>query len=310
MPDYSEYILKENKEVEIFANHRGDYTFLSDIFLGPILTREFIKRQTKIESTKGDNAISAVVLDFDNNELLIEIYQGEEEDGTGIFFTEMLLKFLEIRYPGWSINYATNGILDRQKYISGTNHKKIETYDYEKYGWDEPRGVLISIKDSSETKVFWNEKSLYEIIPEGIDFVLNLENQNTIPENRFPFGGIHVDYIDKKMFFWYFNPTPQAESWAKKYWEDFQVSFLFNGYGNHFELFKQSIFNEVINSGMEKALHILKESLVYSYEKYSKISSSNERYYQELKKMNTSERLKIFEKTINELNKNGLRQDA
>ena len=308
MPDYSEYIIKENEEVEIFTNYRGDYTFLSDIFLGPILTKEFIKRQTKIESTKGDNAFSAIVLDFDNKELLIEIYQGEEEDGLGIFTTEILLKLLEVRYPDWSIKYATNGILDRQEYISSTNHNNIETYDYEKDGWDEPRGVLISIKDSYETKIFWNEKSLYEIIPKGTDFILNVENQNGIPENRFPFGGIHIDFTDKKMFFWYFNPTPQAERWAEKYWKDFQVSFLFNGYRNHFELLKQSKFNEIINSGTTKAIDILKESLVYTYEQYSKMSSSNERYDKELKITSTSERLKIFKKTINELNKNGLQQ--
>ncbi|QXP59014.1 hypothetical protein [Olleya sp. HaHaR_3_96] len=306
MPDYSEYIIKENEEVEIFANYRGDYTFLSDIFLGPILAKEFIKRQTKLESTKGDNAFSAIVLDFDNKELLIEIYQGEEMDGSGIFTTEILLKLLEVQYSGWSIKYATNGISDRQEYISGTNYR--ETYDYEKGAWDEPRGVLISLKNSSETKTFWNESSLYEIISKGTDFILKVENQNSIPENRFPFGGIHIDFNDKTMFFWYFNPTPQAEKWANKYWKDFQVSFLFNGYKNHFELIEQFKFNEVIHSGMTKALNGLKESLVYTYEQYSKISSSSERYDRELKITNTSERLKIFEKTLNELNKNGLHQ--
>jgi predicted glutamine amidotransferase len=308
MPDYSEYIIKENEEVEIFANYRGDYTFLSDIFLGPILTKEFIKRQTKLESTKGDNAFSAVVLDFDNKELLIEIYQGEEEDGSGIFTTEILLKLMEVQYLGWSIKYATNGILDRQEYISYINYRETETYDFEKGSSDEPRGVLISLKDNSETKTFWNESSLYEIIPKGTDFILKVENQNIIPENRFPFGGIHIDFNEKKMFFWYFNPTSQAEKWANKYWKDFQVSFLFNGYRNHFELIEKFKFNEVINSGIEKATEFLKESIVYSYEQYSKISSSNERYDEELKITDTSERLRIFKKAINELNKNGLQQ--
>ncbi|NQX85923.1 MAG: hypothetical protein HRT67_08455 [Flavobacteriaceae bacterium] len=308
MPDYSEYIIKENDEIEIFANYRGDYTFLSDIFLGPILTKEFIKRQTKLESTKGDNAFSAIVLDFDNKELLIEIYQDEEEDGSGIFSTEILLKILEARYPGWSIKYATNGILDRQKYLSIRNYKSIVFCDYDKDGWDEPRGTLISLNDNSETKIFWNELSLYELIPKGTDFILNEENQDNVPENRFPFGGIHVDFNDKKMFFWYFNPTPQAEKWAIKYWKGYEVSFLFNGYRNHFNILELSKFNDVINCGMTKALNALKESLVFSYERYSEISSSNERYNQELKLMNTSERLNIFEKTINELNKNGLQQ--
>lgn len=308
MPDYSEYLIKENDEIEIFANYRGDYTFLSDIFLGPILTKEFIKRQNKLESTKGDNAFSVVVLDFDNKELLIEIYQGEEEDGSGIFLTEILLKMLEIRYPGWSIKYATNGMIDRQAYLPAGNYLDIVFCDYDKEGWDEPRGTLISLNDNSETKIFWNELSLYELIPKGADFFLNEKNQHDIPKNRFPFGGIHVDLNDKKMYFWYFNPTPQAEEWAIKYWKGYEVSFLFNGYRNHFNRLELSKFNEVINCGITKALDVLKESLVYNYEQLSKRSAPDERYNQELKLMNTSERLNIFEKTINELNKNGLQQ--
>lgn len=308
MPDYSEYIIKENDEIEIFANYRGDYTFLSDIFLGPILTKEFIKRQAKLESTTGENALSAIVLDFDNKELLLELYQNEEEDGSGIFFTEILLKMLEIRYTGWSIKYATNGALDRQKYVQNRIYQDNTSHDYDKNSWDEPRGTLISTKDNSETKIFWNELSLYEIIPKGTDFLLNEENRSKVPKNRFPFGGIHVDFNDKKMFFWYSNPTPQAEKWAFQYWKGYEVSFLFNGYRNHFNLLGSLNFSELIKTGTTKTLDTLKEAIVFRYEQYSKLNSSNERYKQELELLNTSDRFAIFEKTVNELNKNNLLQ--
>jgi len=300
MPDYSEYIIKENGKVEIFTNYRGDYTFLSDVFLGPILTKEFIKRQTKQECSKGDNALSAIVLDYDREELLLEAYPSEEEDGTGIFTNEILLKLLEIRYPKWIVKYAKKGIADRLEYISKSN-KEDKIYNYEKHAWDEPKGTLISIKKNSEIVESWIELNLYDIIPKGPDFIFNAGNHKNIPENRFPFGGLHLDLNDKTLYFWYFNPMPLAEKWAKQFWEDYKVSFQFNEFRKQFELIDPQIFHQTIDAAKEKAIGILRDDIVYSYEQYSKISSLDNRYVEELALFDTKQRLTLFDKAIKTL---------
>ena len=301
MPDYSEYIIKINREIKIFSNRRGHYTFRADIFLGPDLTKAFILRQHQHEYNYsiGDNAFSGVVLDFDKKELLLDDGHTEDEDGTGIFLTELFIKVLEIRYPGWKIKYAHNSITDRMQYVQDQNYDL--QLNYESEGWDEPRGTFISLKQNAEIKLLWNELSLYEIIPKGIQYLKNYSNHVEIPKNRFPFGGLHFDVDNNTVFFWYCNPTPGAKKWAQPFLKKVHLTYLPNGYYTHFDIIEKNVFKDVISTAKEKALAILKHDIVNSYEQLSKMSYPD-RYQKELKIMSTAARQRAFDETILKLN--------
>ena len=299
MPDYSEYILKQHDTIKIYTNYRGDYTFLSDIFPGPEYAKKYIQQQSLQEFSKKDNALSAIVLNFDKKELLLEIYPGEQSDGTGIFQLEILLKLLSIQYPGWKILYAKNGTMDRLHFLDKEHSDEENDFmAYQNLGWDEPRGTFVSVDQSETLTNFWNESSLYEIVPKGLDFILNQKNQQPIEENKFPFGGIHLDLNLKSIFFWYFNPTPFFKKWAQQYWKGFNISYEWNGYKPHFERCNFDYFKPLIQKGHHLAIEQLRKEVVYTYEEYAEISSAVKQYKEGLKNLGTAERLNIFERAL------------
>lgn len=308
MPDKSEYIIIENDNIEIYNNYRGDYTFLSDIFLGVKLTKDFIRRQNKIENIRTGEILSSILLDYDSKVLLIEYYPWENESGSGILGYELFIEMLRIRYPNWRIIPIFEDTNDIWRYVNFDRKLNIEAEDRkiiveniaEGTFSDEPRGTLISIQENKTTKIFWNKLSLPEIIQKGVSFILEKENQMMIPVNKFPFGGLNLDKEKNELFLWYFLPLYFERAWSKNNWDSLKVNYQWNAYKKHIKMINYDGLDSQILKAKREAIEILRESIVDKYASHSKLSN-NDRYLNELSIISTSERNVIFENTLKEI---------
>lgn len=314
MPDYSEYIIIENNEMEFYNHYRGDYTFLCDMFWGEKEAFKIIKNQSKIEQSKFDNAHSRIIIDKTNKEIFLQLDSYEQVNGVGILIGEIYLDLLRIRWNKWKVHRLENGYDDFMKMIIHRDYFEnkeyclnwIETqvHNYEKYFWDKPIGTLVSISNNQKTKFGIIEKNVAEVISKGEE-LLNEQFANELPKDRLPFGGIHINTENKKVKIWYSLPSPKFGEWASKYWNNWNVEYNFNGYKNHYqESGNLKILNQIIPNLKMKAISFLR-TVILENEKEPYIKIEGEKRIADFKEREISKdnRTEIFEKTIEEYKK-------
>lgn len=306
MPDYSEYIVIKDGVSKILTNRRGDYTFLSDVFLGPEKAIPFIYRQYLDSFSRLDESFSGLVIDLDKQFLQFDLSPPEAPDGSGIQLIEVYLSLLQVQWPNWVVTYAKDGCVDRVKYLNSSYSKANRDFSYEKASWDEPKGTLLSIESKNGISTYWSEENLYNLVAEGPELFESEVLKERVPEARFPFGGIHYDKKQKKMFFWYSNPTPGAEKWAKRFWETHIVEYDHLGYDRHLKMCFCKKFDSVIIKARQHAISSLFHEIVKCYD-VPESSIYHKSYQEELKIVSVEEREALFNSA---LLKNGLQQSV
>lgn len=267
MPDYSEYIIKENGTAKIYAEYRGDYSFLADVFSGPEKTMEFIRRKGAIEQSKFDQVYSAIFIDVDEQSIYLDIEAYWEEDGSGIFMTEIFVRLMQVQWPNWKVGLEVDGYLGRLKRLGVDYAAFLQEYldSYAKYDWDRSKGVLLSSKKGGKLEFVWSDEHVYKLVPEGPKQFADRMLNGKIPQGRFPLGGMHCDVDANKMEFWYINHTPEAASWASKFWPDHTISFELLNYNRQFKSCGCNHFQQVIEAGQKKAIKYLEEEIVSNF---------------------------------------------
>ncbi|HRD83134.1 MAG TPA: hypothetical protein PLL53_20415 [Saprospiraceae bacterium] len=313
MPDYSEYVIVENEKLEFYNHYRGDYTFLCDMFWGEKEAIRIIQNQSNIKESKFDNAHSRIIIDKTNKEIFIELDTYEHDNGVGILISEIYLELLRIRWNKWKVNRLENGYDDFMKMIINLNYfedkeyrlNRIETqvHNYENY-WDEPIGTLVSISTDKEVKFGIIEKNVAEVISKGEE-LLNEEFTNKLPNDKLPFGGIHINLINKEVKVWYSLPSPKFGKWASKYWKNWSLEYNFNGYKNHYQESKNvEILNQIIPNLRTKAISFLRD-VILDNEREPYIKIEGEKRIADFRERGISKdkRRKIFEETIEKYKK-------
>ena len=273
MPDYSEYIIKENDELKFHNHYRGDYTFLCDIFWGEEEAKRIISNQVKAEEFKGDNPFTRIIIDQDNREISLQIGIPENENGEGIIMIRKYLKLLELSYENWKINYLTEGYNDVIRFLNKNDYfkdnstlERIENFEpnYLKGAWDEPKGALISKERKAEISYEYVNQNIAEIISQG-EKLISRNLKNKIPNDKIPFGGIHINEDKGKISLWYTIEPIKLKEWTKSIWPDWEIEFEFWGYEKQYEQIKMKEELKKIIGNLEiNATENLKEEIVNS----------------------------------------------
>lgn len=312
MPDYSEYIIKKKDRIEFYNHPRGDYTFICDMFWGYEESVEIIKNQSKIEESKFDNAFSRIIIDETKKEITVKLDIFEHKNGVGILVNQLYLKLLKTQWKDWTIKYAEEGYDDFMRFLIENDYFEDKEYslkrlnesseDYLKNAWDEPVGTIVSTIQDGNLRYGLIQRNLAEIISEG-EKMLNLKLDNTIPQDKIPFGGIHVNKDEQTVFIWYSLPSPKFKRWTEQYWKNWEVRYEYNGYENHYNKLGLKAELEKIKAELEKeAIGILKMYIVDDErEPYLKVEGEQRIATFRERKILKEKRRTIFNKSISEI---------
>ena len=271
MPDYSEYIILKNKKLEFYNHYRGDYTFLCDMLWGEEEAKRIIKNQVKSATSKFNNPFSRIIINEDEKEVSFQLGIPENENGEGILMIKKYLELVKITWPGWKINYLHNSYTDvinlfhQHNYdLSGISYQTAP--DFLELVWDAPSGSLISLETNQEISYEFINKNIAEIISRG-DKLCSQALSNKVPEDRIPFGGIHINQDSKTIQIWYTIEPYRINKWANKYWKGWQIEFMFWGYENHYaKIGKYDELKRILKELEDKAITLLKEEIINTQE--------------------------------------------
>ena len=271
MPDYSEYILIKNEQLTFHNHYRGDYTFLCDVFWGEQEAKRIISKQVSAEEFKGDNPFTRIIIDEDRKDVHLQIEIPEYKNGAGILTLKKYLELLQANWDGWSVKHLENGYYDVMRLLArydqfGAKRSIDRILDYVpaflKQVWDEPQGTLLSRNNGKTVEYGYLAENVAPVIAEQ-EGLLDRKLENFIPTDRLPHGGIHIDQKAKKIQVWYTITPYNFEKWVQSYWPNWEVTFDFWGFENHYKLLKvEKELKEIENSLQQQTNRYLTDHIV------------------------------------------------
>lgn len=137
-----------------------------------------------------------------------------------------------------------------------------EVRDYAKDIWDEPIGTLISKDVNGHIAYEYVDENIATLILKG-EQLLARDFSNEIPNDRLPFGGLHINTQDKKVELWYTIVPFQLKEWSSIHWPDWDIEFDFWGYEKHYQQIGLGAELKYIIQQLEgPAIQLLKEEIV------------------------------------------------
>ncbi|GGF88261.1 hypothetical protein GCM10010912_36900 [Paenibacillus albidus] len=230
-------IIIRERTYSLYYSHWCAITLPSDLFWGPEAAVEFIEQQEPAEGWL-DNAWAegGALVDLDRQYLL---WYGGEDVKYEIPLRRHLLKMMLPLWPGWTMEWASAGILDMGAYIGypleklySKNSRTVTPLKLEsepKDGW--VRLVASVVYLDGELRLYPVQSELEDYLLQGPQLVESLEKSAGFPEldlnewpQETPDQGFHLNLPDKAIDVWYAPDAGTLLQQLREAWPGWKVT--------------------------------------------------------------------------------------
>ncbi len=214
----SNFVIIQNREINIYYSHWGAISIPKDIFYGPQITIDYIKSLQPVETLLDDLwCEGAVLVDTHEKQLIFWGGDGYEYPAVRKYF----ISLLQLNWEGWGIRWAEQGIIDIAQYLR-IDISQVQT-DIDYYHWKNYRGwlensetdyteTLLTVKyhpelildyrfDNYLTELLSTGSSLFELL-QSCDLI-------AIPDEEKVCSGAYLNLFEKEIWVWWGRPTDE-----------------------------------------------------------------------------------------------------
>ncbi len=265
----------EGGQFELYYDHWAANRLDVELFWGPEIARAFIKQRDPDPNSWLDDrwCEGGCVLDFDTKHLLW--YGGESVlygAGENLTHHELMIN----QWPGWQIEWAYDGIFQFAAKL-GVSRETVASdrrYDIEPLSYPRiTRGPLgtfyytdgvISYSSSGKSGYATVNNNQFSLLNAALTKETLLAFVDGFPHEKFQKQrledkdwpgfewGAHFDFDQRRIDFWYPNPTPGFPDAVKARWGTFSIQFHGPDYRWHNAIFPELEFPS-LDAGAKKA---------------------------------------------------------
>lgn len=249
-------IVVENGEYELYYDHWCANSLDSLLFWGPESALRFFRAHDSLDEdgwldTKWCEG--GAVIDVDKSTL---VFFGGEDILYDVFLRRTFLDMLLETWPGYSVSWAYDGIVDLAEYVGHEPQSVIVARDrsidsareylnlHIRDGKDYTPGVLLSVRHPSVGGVYpvgflanrlvWCGERMLDALSahtpiERYDFSPTLSGE-------VPCGGVHVDALERHVYFWQANLSHFDLAHLRMAWPGWKVEYGRDCFERHLRL--------------------------------------------------------------------------
>jgi hypothetical protein len=233
-------VIIENGEWQLFYDHWIANSLHYELLWGPSIAVEFVRGMHHEKPTDWLDEIwceGAALIDLDRKHLLwfsLEMSTSWPEQ-------QALMALLRYQWPGWTIEWAWQGLIDLVRYLGLPDHLVLDPkWQQEKERfivdaeYDENNCILASYKQHGEYRVGWIsswEGITTELAGDDLRESLALLQATELvwPEAiDGPISGIHLDCDTQTLYYWQLEDFPLAHERLAALWPNWRTVYLFD----------------------------------------------------------------------------------
>ncbi|MDJ0835252.1 MAG: hypothetical protein QNK37_01985 [Acidobacteriota bacterium] len=243
-------VLIEKKGYRLFYSHWAGTMLPEDIFWGPEQTLEYFRAHSEVEPDDWQDCVlgeGGVLMDRYKQHLIV---YGCSYVATDLPVRRLFLEALKETWPGWTIQYAYNGVLDLAEYVGYEDMEDLYS-DHIDIDWNlqedlsppeyrESMNLVGSITDlSGRTQLFplSGDLDCYLKLGPRLTKYIDKHGQSTLDTTEwtesFPISGWHVDMPNRTVSFWKSNPETNLHKQLISRWTGWAIHNLNDNYESH-----------------------------------------------------------------------------
>lgn len=235
-------IVPEGGRYELYYSHWRANTLDSDLFWGPAVALDFIRRQQPTTEWLDERwCEGGAVMDLPRRHLL---WFGGEDTHFDVHVRRVLLELMRQFWPGWTVTWASEGVADLARYVG----KCVDDVLVER---PPPRSLenlfapyrtnsIVSMRAGDVTRAYAVPMRIGDIWPAGEALCAALEDAPTdgqapicTDEAEPPRGGIHVDASARRVLLWTAAWTPDGERRLASSWAGWTTCYAGDRFEEH-----------------------------------------------------------------------------
>lgn len=214
----SNFVIIQNREINIYYSHWGATSIPKDIFYGPEVTIDYIQSLQPVETLLDDLWCEGGVL-VDTYEKQLIFWGGDGYEYPPI--RKYFISLLQLNWEGWGIRWAEQGIIDIAQYLK-IDLSQVQT-DIDYYHWANYRGWLENSKTNRTETVltikyhpelildYRFDNYLTELLSTGSQMfeLLQSSDVTVIPPEEKVSSGAYLNLFEKEIWVWWGRPTDE-----------------------------------------------------------------------------------------------------
>lgn len=269
-------LLVEHHTYSLYYSHWGGISMPENLFWGPEAALEFIKRQEPTTAWLDTAwAEGGALMDLDRQVLL---WYGGEDVNYEIPLRRHLIRMMKPLWPGWSIEWASAGILDLAEYVghptdelTGRTNKPVEPAALAREsaeGW--VRTIASIVFSNGELRLYPAQWEMEEYLLQGPELLEHLDQHVGRTEldlkewpEEIPDQGFHLDIPARTIHLWYAPDLGEVIREVREIWSGWHVVDLKDQFEEHVSLVHGKLC--FVNEEPEKLTERLRRSLLRNY---------------------------------------------